>query len=223
MRRNSYFRIFPTANAVLAGAFLFLLQSTLPAAVAQDPETPPLRPAAAQESQPQPPPPAAAQEPPTPIAAQESRLPVTIHDPANFKKVWTNDELESSRSPVDQYLLDKEASEAAAAAQAVADAIASERAVAGIKLPATVQETRRAIHETTQDINDQNDALDRLNKEFDSAPAEQKAGIQREIDRHTNGVQTSQQELKALQDHLKELINKPSGANSANSGKQPSQ
>lgn len=221
MRRKSYFRIFPTANAVLAGAFLFLLHSALPTAAAQEPE--PSSPVAAQD--PQPPPPAAAQEPPAPppVAAQESQLPVTTHDPAKVKKVLTNDDLESSRSPIDQYLLDKEASEAAAAAQAAADALASRQALAGIKMPATVQETRRAIHDTTQDINDQNDALDRLNKEFDSAPAEQKAGIQREIDRHTTGVQTSQQEFKALQDHLKELINKPSGANSADSGKQPSQ
>ena len=124
---------------------------------------------------------------------------------------------------MDQYLVDKEAREAADAAQAAADALASERTVAGIKMPATVEETQRAIDNTTQDINDQKDALDRLNKELDSAPAEQKAGIQREIDRHTTGVHTSRQELKALQDHLKRLNSKSPGANSAESGKQPSQ
>jgi hypothetical protein len=209
MRRKPCFRIFSAPRAVLAGTLLFLLQSTLPAAVAQDPETPPLSPAAAQESQPQPPP---------PIVTVDLHLPLT-----KTKKVWTNDELESSRSPIDQYLVDKEAREAADAAQAAADAIASERAVAGIKMPARVEETQRAIDDTTQDINDQNDALDRLNKELDSAPAEQKAGIQREIDRHTTGVQTSQQELKALQDHLKQLNSKSPGANSTDSGKQPSQ
>jgi hypothetical protein len=209
MRRNSCFRIFSAANVVLGCALLFLLQSALPAAVAQDPETPPLSPAVAQVPQPQPSP---------PVDTQDLQLPLT-----KTKKVWSNDDLESSRSPTDQYLLDKEAREAADAAQAVADAIASERAVAGIKLPATVEETQHAIGDATQDINDQKDALDRLNKEFDSAPAEQKAGIQREIDRHTTGVQTSQQELKALQDHLKQLHSKSPGANSANSGKQPSQ
>jgi len=209
MRRKSCIRIFSALRAVLAGAFLFLLHSALPAAVAQDPETPPLSPAAAQESQPQPPP---------PILTEDLQLPLT-----KTKRVWTNDDLQSSRSPIDQYLLDKESREAVDAAQAAADAIASERAAAGIKMPATVEETQRTINDTTQDINDHKDALDRLNKEFDSAPAEQKAGIQRERDRHTTGVQTSQQELKALQDHLKQLNSKSPGANSADSGKLPSQ
>jgi len=220
MRRKFYCRIFPAANAVLAGAFLFLVQSALPAAVAQDPETQPLSPAPAATQEPQP-------QLPPPVAAQESQLPVTTHDlqspAANIKKVWTNDDLASSRSPMDQYLLDKEAGEAAAAEQAAADAIASQQALARIKMPATVEETRQAIDDTTQDINDQNDALDRLNKELESAPDEQKAGIQREIDRHGSGVQTSQQELKALQDHLRQLKSKAPGASSADSGKQPSQ
>jgi hypothetical protein len=206
MRRNSYFPIFSAANAALAAAFLFLFQFTLPAAVAQDPETPPLSPAAAQEPRPQPSSPVEAQGP-------QSR-------PEKIKKVWTNDELESSRSLMEQYLLDKEASEAAAAEQAAADALASEQALAGIKMPATVQETQRAIHDAHQDIDDENDALDRLYKELESAPDVQKAGIQREINRHATGVQTSQQELKALQDHLKQLNSKSPGPNSADSGKQ---
>jgi hypothetical protein len=209
MRRKPCFRIFSPPRAVLAGVFLFLLQSALPAALAQDPETPPLSSAPAQELHPQPPP---------PIITQDLQLPLT-----KTKKVWTNDDLQSSRSPIDQYLLDKEAREAADASQAAADAIASDRAASGINMPATVEDTQRAIDDTLQDINDQNDALDRLNKELDSAPAEQKAGIQREIDRHTTGVQSSQQELKALQDHLKQLNSKSRGAGSAASGKQPSQ
>jgi hypothetical protein len=208
MRRKSCFRILSTANVLLAGTFIFLLQSALPAIAAQDPETPPPSPAAAQEPQPQ---------PPFPVEAQGPQS-----QPAKIKNVWTNDELESSRSPIDQYLLDKEAREAVDAAQAAADAIASERALAGIKVPDTVEEIQRAIDDTTQDINDQTDALDRLNKELESAPDVQKAGIQREIDRHTNGVQSSQQELKALQDHLKQLNSKSPGANSVDSGKQPS-
>src|SRR5258708_9727307 len=195
MSGKIHIRRFSTVGAVLAGAFLFLLRSALPAAVAQEPE---------------PPPPVAAQDPPTPppVAAQESELPITTHDPqpppANIKKVWTNNDLESSRSPMDQYLVDKEAREAADAAQAAADALASQQALAGIKMPATVEETQRAIDNAHQDINDEKDAIDRLNKEFETAPDEQKAGIQREIDRHTTGVQTSQQELKALQEQLKQ-------------------
>jgi hypothetical protein len=212
MKKKTCFRKFITASVVLAGAFFFLLQSTLPAAVAQEP---------------QPPPPVAAQEPPAPppVAAQESQLPVTTHDPQpppeNIKKVWTNDALESSRSPMDQYLVDKEAREAAVAAQAAADSLASQQALAGIKIPATVEETQRAIDDAHQNINDEKDAIDRLNKEFETAPDEQKTGIQREIDRHTAGVQTSEQELKALQGHLKQLNSRSFGGSSADSGKQP--
>ena len=122
---------------------------------------------------------------------------------------------------MDQYLLDKEASEAAAAAQAAADALASQQAPLRIKMPATVAETQHTIDDTLQDMNDQKDAIDRLNKELDSAPEKQKAGIQREIDRHTTGVQTSQQEVKALRDHLKQLNGKSPAENTAGSGKLP--
>jgi uncharacterized protein involved in exopolysaccharide biosynthesis len=90
-------------------------------------------------------------------------------------------------------------------------------------MPGTSRETRQAIDDTMQDIGDEKDAIDRLNKEFEYAPEEQKAGIQREIDRHTAGVQTSEQQLKVLRDHLKELNSKSPGENSAASGKQPSQ
>jgi hypothetical protein len=203
MRRKSYFRIFSAANAVLMGAFLSLLQSALPAAVAQELQPPP--PVAAQDPQPTP-----------PVAAQGPQPP-----PAKVKKVWTNDDLESSRTPMDQYLVDKEAREAAAAAQAAADALASQQALPGSKMPATVEETQHAIGDALQDINDEKDAIDRLNKEFEAAPDEQKAGIQREIDRHTAGVQTSQQQLRALQDHIRQLTGKSPNENSADSGKQP--
>jgi len=205
MSRKPYFRIFSPAKAVLAGAFLSLLQFALPAAAAQEPQPPP--PVAAQDPQPLP-----------PVAAQDPQPP-----PAKVKKVWTNDDLEFSRTPMDQYLVDKEAREAAAAAQAAADAIASQQALPGIKMPATVEETQRAIGDALQDINDQKDALDRLNKELESAPDQQKAGIQREIDRHTTGVRTSQQELRTLQDHLRQLNGKSQGENSTNSGKQQSE
>jgi uncharacterized protein YicC (UPF0701 family) len=136
-------------------------------------------------------------------------------------KRWTNDELESSRTPMDQYLADKKAREAASAAQAAADAIPSQQVPLGIKMPATVEKTRQRIDDTLQDIKDQKDAIDRLNKELESAPEEQKAGIQRQLDRHTTGVQTSQQELKAFQDHLKRLNSKSPGEDSADSGKLP--
>jgi t-SNARE complex subunit (syntaxin) len=122
---------------------------------------------------------------------------------------------------MDQYLADKEAREAASAAQAAADAIPSQQLPLGIKMPATVEKTRQAINETLLDINDEKEAIDRLNKELASVPEEQKAGIQRELDRHTTGAQTSQQELKAFQDHLKRLNSKSPGENSEDSSKLP--
>jgi hypothetical protein len=198
-----------------------------PPVAAEDPQPPP--PVAAED--PQPPPPVAAEDPqpPSPVAAQDPQPPPPVAaeepqpSPAKVKKVWTNDALESSRTLMDQYLADKEAREAASAAQAAADAIPSQQHPLWIKMPATVQETRQAIGDTLQDINDQEDAIDRLNKELESAPGEQKAGIQREIDRHTTGVQTSQQEMKALQDHLKQLHSKSPSENSPDSGKLPSE
>src|ERR1700674_4107684 len=118
MRRKPCFRIFSAPRAVLAGAFLFLLQSALPAAVAQDPETPPLSPAAAQVPQ---------QQPPPPIVTLDLQLPLT-----KTKKVCAIDDAKSPRAPMPQSSVDKEALEAADAEQSAADAIASERAVGGI-------------------------------------------------------------------------------------------
>lgn len=213
MRRESHRRIFRAGRAFLTGAFLFFLQSALlPSASAQDPETPPISSPAAQELPSQP--------PVVPVPElQDLQLPLT----KTTKRAWTNDDLVSSRAPVDQYSFDKEAEEAAAAAQAAADALLSRQAALSVKMPPTAGATQRAIIEKLQDISDEKDAMDRLNKEFEYAPDQQKAGIQREIDRHTLGVQTSEEELKTLQDHLKQLNSKSPAANSSDSGKQPLQ
>jgi hypothetical protein len=212
MRRQSHHRIFCAGRAFLTGAFLFLLHFAVPSAAAQDPETPPMSPPAAQELPSQP-----------PVAAvpelQDLQLPLT----KTTKRAWTNDDLVSSRAPVDQYSFDKEAEEAAAAAQAAAEALLSRQAALSVKLPPTAGATQRAIDEKLQGISDEKDAIDRLHKEFEYVPDEQKAGIQREIERHTSGVQSSEQELKALEDHLKQLNSKTQGETASDSGKQPSQ
>src|ERR1700747_1915118 len=71
---------------------------------------------------------------------------------ANQRKIWSNEEVISLRTPADIYLLEKEAKEAAEAAAAdakeAADREAAKKALSqppGIKLPETQEETERML------------------------------------------------------------------------------
>jgi hypothetical protein len=165
-----------------------------------------------QQSQ-QPPAPPSPTPPPSSRPASEPAPPVG-ELPVKRRKVWTNDDVVDIRTPADNYEMEieaKKATDAKAAAKetAIRAAIKSEKQPPlDIKLPATLEQTDKMITDTQSDIQEETVILDKLHQELDDAPAEEKPQKQKEID-HLNGLlETSQRDLRALQDHLKTLRGK---------------
>ena len=131
--------------------------------------------------------------------------------PVKRRKVWTNDDVEVLRTPTDVYLVEKEAKEAAdakAAAKeaAVRAALKSEKETPlDIELPATREETERALQTARDDVQEETTILGKLHRELLGSPAEQQAEKQKEIDLLTGKIDTLQRDVKALQRHLETL------------------
>jgi hypothetical protein len=129
------------------------------------------------------------------------------------KKVWTNDDVISLRSPADTYRAEKEVQEAADAEAAVKKAeLAKQIKEAGltIKLPPTPEETQQLIKDKEEQIKDFQERLARLNHDLPDAPASQKVATQEQIEALTGTVQKDQLERKVLEDHLKDLAKRKS-------------
>lgn len=124
------------------------------------------------------------------------------------KKVWTNDDVVSLRTPADNYLVEKDAQEAAAAqaaAKEAADSKLPKEADPTIKLPPSIEETQKLVKDKEQQLNDEQSALERLIRELPDAPDDQKSAMQKEIDRVAADVPRVRSELKLLQNHLEKL------------------
>lgn len=126
---------------------------------------------------------------------------------AKVKKIWTEDDLIALRTPMDIYLLEKEAQEAAAAIAAKeAEARKPEKEVpAEMKLPGSVEETQLLISNREQEISEEQSTLSRLKGELGEAPAEEQAAKQKEIDVVSARLEKAQIVLKALQGQLEKL------------------
>jgi hypothetical protein len=137
-------------------------------------------------------------------------------DPSRPKprKIWTNDDVISLRSPADIYQVEKEAQEAADVEEAAQKAdLEKQVKQAGltIKLPPTSDETQRSIQEKEERIKDLQERLDRLNHALPDAPEPQKTTTQKLIETFTGDLHKAQLELKVLQNHLKTLTKTPPG------------
>jgi hypothetical protein len=187
-------------------ASLLLLQLKCDASPAQQQEQ--------QQSQSQQSPPPAQNSQP---ASQQT--PPPDQPAAKQKKVWTEEDVILLRTPADNYQVEKEARGAAEAEAAAEEAARKAAAKPGketpldIKLPATSEETEKMLKSAQDDIQEETDVLDKLQKELLDAPAEQKAEKQKEIDRITASLETLRKDVKALQDHLQTFPVKPQGEN----------
>ncbi len=142
-------------------------------------------------------------------SAQQSAIPATSpQSEPKRRKVWTNEDVISLRTPADVYLADKAAQETAAAEAASKEAAEAKLVkVAGPteKLPATVAETHKLIAaKQNQIVNDQ-EALDRYTAELPNEPPEHKDRMQSEIERITSDLPKERLELQVLKDHLDSL------------------
>lgn len=147
--------------------------------------------------------------PPSQNPQATSQQTPTPEEPASKKrKVWTNDDMPSLRSPADTYLAEKEAQKAADAETAAKkEALAKQIKEAGLNLnlPPTSEETRRLIKAKQDQIRDFQDGTDRLTKDLPDAPPERKPEIQKEIETFKGYIQKAELELEILLDHLEKL------------------
>jgi hypothetical protein len=160
------------------------------------------------------------QQPPPPPAPAQNAQPASsptpqINElPVKRRKVWTNDEVVTLRTPTDNYLAEKEAkqaadAEAAAKEAAIRAAIKSEKdQPLDIKLPATPEETEIMLKNTQEDVQEETVVLEKLHNELLDAPLEQQAGKQKEIDHLTANIEILRRDVKALQEHLQTLRGK---------------
>lgn len=141
---------------------------------------------------------------------QKSPQPPQPPDPSapKPKKVWTNDDMPSLRSPADTYLAEKEVQESADAEAAAKRAELEKQikqARLTIDLPPAAAETQRLIKSKQERIKELQDRLDLLNQGLPDAPENQKAANQRQIEEFTGDSKKLQLEVKILQDHLQSL------------------
>lgn len=122
--------------------------------------------------------PAPSQTPPPSSQPASGPVPPVGELPVKRRKVWTNEDVVETRTPADNYQLEKEAKEAAekeAAAKEAADKTAakSEKEPAtDIKLPATQEETNKKITDTEGEIQEETVVRDKLRNEFAETPLE---------------------------------------------------
>lgn len=169
-----------------------------------------------QQSQ-QSPPPSSPTPPPSSHPASEP-VPSIGDLPVKRRKVWTNDDVVTLRTPADNYLVEKEAEDAAkakeaanakAATKVAAKPGASKEAASQTKLPSSIEETQLLIKNKEQDISDDQATLGGLNAELATAPEEQLKAKQKEIEIVTEELDRAKNELIVLQDHLAELQKPP--------------
>jgi hypothetical protein len=192
MSQLMHHRILGTAALVL-GTFLFVAPSWLAISAAPLNEQ--------QQSQ---------QPPPPPQNSEPASQPAPLPDPSVGKqrKVWTNDDVVQLRTPADNYLVEKEAREAAEAgarAKSAAQPKSGQDAPLEIKLPSSPEETQLLLKNKEQDISDDQAALVSLNTELASLSDEAKKAKQKEIGIVAAELDRARNELKALEEHLVEL------------------
>jgi hypothetical protein len=150
------------------------------------------------------------QPPPPPQNSEPAPQPALPLDPPARKqrKIWTNDDVVLLRTPADNYLVEKEARQAAgaeAAAKSPAQAKAAKETPLETKLPTSVEETQLLLKNKEQDIRDDQAALVSLNTELANVPDEQKKAKQKEIEIVAAELDRARDELKALEERLVEL------------------
>jgi uncharacterized coiled-coil protein SlyX len=148
---------------------------------------------------------------------------------AKVRKVWTEDDVSSLRSPADDYREKKEAQDEAAAKQAASGQQTLSKKPElpshppkSLSNPKTVEEADGMIAWEKRDVDAQQEDVERLQKELNEAPADRKERLQALIVEHQRILADTRKEMLGLVEQKKGLEKKSSSANSASSAKPPS-
>lgn len=148
--------------------------------------------------------------------------------PAKPATVWTDDNISSVRSASDIYLEQKRAADAAAATQAANAAKPApkpspkDHAPASLSNPKTAQDADGMIAWENRDIAAQQQFLQELQKRIDSAPPDEKARLQQDLQAHAQTLAETQKERDELVTQKQQLEKKAAatGGPSQSAGQQ---
>jgi hypothetical protein len=145
----------------------------------------------------------------TPPPAAEPRgasppSPRSVH--AHSLKIWTNEDLISTRTPADIYIFAKEAKVAADQA-AVFQTLTS--CFAPNQPEVTVEDTQKAINETTQSIGEADNGIAQAKRQLAEDPEGLKTRDQAELNRRTAERNRLLEQLHTLQDRLQQMAPTP--------------
>lgn len=140
---------------------------------------------------------------------------------AKRAKVWTADDLSSLRSPADVYTQEKEA-QAAEAAAAARQASAAKQAAASpahhdspplLSNPKTTEDADKMIDWENRDIAAQQQYIERLKNQIETAPPGQKEHLQETLQKEIQIVADTQKERDGLAAQKQALEKKPAAGN----------
>jgi hypothetical protein len=155
--------------------------------------------------------------------AQRSPEPSVRPQPASTKKVWTNDDVGSLRTPADIYLEEKKLQAEKAEKEAKAKAVTVQEDPSAVKPDPTAHPPRLSNPKTPEaademiaweqrDIDAQGEYVDRLRKQLDESPAAEKAHIQELIEERTRIIAETKAEQLGLKQQKKQLEKKRDAA-----------
>jgi hypothetical protein len=124
-------------------------------------------------------------------------------------KIWTNEELISTRTPADIYLFQKEANAAATDEQAF-NTLAS--CFAFHQAEGNAEETQREIDSTERSIRDSEAAVSQSGRALRNSPENLRLRNQMELAQRTSELNHARERLWKLQEHLQELQKLPAQA-----------
>jgi hypothetical protein len=187
-------RLLVVRTHVLAGVILLSLAALAQSAHARQQQEQQTSQSQQQASQPQ-------QDSPAPLKPEAESGPKP-------KKVWTNDDVVSLRTPADVFLAEKEEQDAANAKASAKKADLAKQvkeARLTLELPATTEETQRLIKVREDQAGDLQKRLDQLDHDLSDGEELQRAIIQQHIETVTNDLRKVQLEIKVLRTHLEDI------------------
>jgi len=145
------------------------------------------------------------------------------------RKVWTDDDVKTLRTPEEINMEEKEAHSAESAAQQDPAATAEKTDKpekkgprAALSNPKSTDDADRMIAWEDRDIAAQKEYIDRVQKQLMDAPLEDQERLRNLLQDHIRILQETRQERKALQQKKEEMTQKPpAGDNAAESAQPP--
>jgi hypothetical protein len=140
------------------------------------------------------------------------------------RKVWTNDDLGSVRRPADIYVDAKytQAAETDGSKQSAAAKPAKHVAAPALSNPKTVEDADKMIAWEKRDVDAQTEFVEKLKKQIDEAPQEDKERLKKLLQERTQILADTRAEMETLVGQKKELQKKPAADGNTAAAQAPS-